>query len=334
MKRASDDLLIRGLPGDLIDQLVALSSQIEQRRSEIVQAAMAGFTQWVEGHGVSHVPLSHTQATQAMEAYFEGSPPLRAAKDRKDIPDAMIYQSVRELATNGALTFVCQDGNLSAACKQLPGVSVHTTLAEFIADEDIQRMILEQDAAAEDMIEVGELAQAELSLPASPDVKLILGAMEKLASTGDNPLERFVAQHAGERAVHQWFTSSSIPADDRRAFVYMFGELDYVEFHWEQAAYYGEATYMVPFRGEGSDFYLNYYVSKWDTERLAQRGASWHEHNQYVVEADEMAQLTLGGMLRIVLDQDYKVGDELKDAIVEMSIEGIDEIALSEDADW
>ena len=216
---------------DLREMLDAFMAKLADQKQEVIESQSAHFSAWLEDHAVTVLALNGKHAIAAMENYFSAGPPFQSAKRRQDIPDAMIYQALVNSAEGGPIVFVCNDQKLANAIIGIANITVYKDLNEFIASDDIQAIISEQEAAerATDLLQ----------------------RLERLASTSPNPLSEFVSEHGGEGLVRTSFSSPSIPGDDREAYIYMFGNLDDIELDWGRAAYHGNMVYVVPFSGEG-----------------------------------------------------------------------------------
>lgn len=346
-KKAAGDLLERSVPADIKAAIDELIKNLETKKDEVAQASAASFRAWTEEHGVKHIPLSGDHALAAMDAYFTSGKPFKVAKERKDLPDAMIYQSLVQLVVEGPLVLVCADGKLSEACSSVDGLTVYHNLKELIASDAVQTLIVEDEAPkiAEQESKVKTAATADNSVKAegiSPaaqhaqylqtgqSIKAIIEGLKQLSLKDPNVLSSYVSSHGGESLATTTFNSPSVPGDDREAYIAMYGVMDNVEFEWEQAAYHGNSIYIVPFQATGF-FNINYYVPKWDVEEIESRGATYSPHNDYVVEAEEEAELCVSGALRIIVASDYEAGDELEDAIEELKIDSVDSPMLAED---
>jgi len=331
--KAASELLERAVPADIKAAVDDLVKNLGARKEEVAQAPIASFGDWTKVHGVKHLPLSGEHAVAAMAAYFTAGKPFKAAKERKDLPDAMIYQSLLQLVAEGPLVLVCYDGRLKEACGSVDGVTVYQNLKELIASDAVQTLIVEDEAPkkATQEAEVHSTAIASSWMEAevfSP--KAIIEGLKRLSLKDPNALTSYVSSHGGESLASTTFNSPSIPGDDREAYIAMFGDLDEVEFEWEQAAYHGNSIYIVPFHATGY-FNISYYVPKWDVEQIESRGGSYHQHNDYVVEAEEEAELHVSGALRIVVAGDYQAGDEIENAIEDLEIDSVDSPMLAED---
>ncbi|AER57003.1 hypothetical protein DSC_11795 [Pseudoxanthomonas spadix BD-a59] len=300
------------IPDDLRGELDGLLAKLKAQKQEVLGSHNAHFSAWLKEYAVTELTLDGEHAVAAMENYFSAGPPFQSAKRREDIPDAMIYQAVVSSAEGGPIVFVCNDQKLASAMVGIGNITHYNDLNEFIASDDVQAIISEQEAAER--------------------ATNLLQRLEKLASTSPNPLAEFVSERGGEGLASTSFSSPSIPGDDREAYIYMFGSLDDIEFDWSRAAYHGNLVYVVPFSGEG-EFNITYYVPKWDVEDIERRGGSYSDHNDYVVEAHEAAVLFVRGTLRIKISDGFEPGDELVNAIDEIAIDSLEDPILAEDRD-
>lgn len=300
------------IPADLRSELDGFIATLSARKEEIIASHGASFARWLSEHGASILQLEADHAVGAMRAYFDATPPFQSAKRREDIPDAMIYQAVVTLAADAPLAFVCADQKLASSFENKPNIVLYSDLSEFIASSEVQAVIAQ----------AGEAQQ-----PAE-----VLTVLEALSAEESNPLREYVSDHGGEALAGTMFSSPSIPGDDREAYIAMFGALEQIEFDWSNAVHHGGYVFVVPFSGEGI-FEISYYVPKWDIHEIELRGGSYNNHNDYVVEGSEEAELWVCGTLRIQMDPNTVDSEDLVDAIEALSIDSLERPILLEDRD-
>ena len=310
-EKSSKKLANSPIPADLRADLDALMAQFKARKDEVVASHSADFAAWRQANAVTELTLNGDHAIAAMQNYFTGGPPFQSAKKREDIPDALLYQQVVDLASQGPLIIVSKDKNFSGAINATGNIAHYGDLNAFVGSDEVQAIIAQQEAA---------------------DSAALLERLAQWASQPPNALTEYVSEHGGEGLAGTHFSSPSIPGDDREAYIYMFGNLYDITFGWDLATYHGDMVFVVPFAGVG-EFNINYYVPKWDVEEIEHRGGFYRHHNDYVVEADEQATLWVNGMLRIKVAGDYQPGDDLEDAIEELTIDKVDSPLLIEDED-
>lgn len=311
-EKSSKKLANSPIPADLRLELDNLIARFKERKQEVIASHSSQFARWMHEHAVNELALDGGHAVAAMENYFTANPPFKSAKIRNDIPDAMVYQQVVEIAKHGPLVFVCNDKKLAAAVIASSNVTHYTDLNGFVASSAIQAIIAQQEA--------------------TDSATSLLERLKDFASTPLNDVIEYVSDHGGEKLAGTRFCSASIPGDDREAYIYMSGSLYDIELDWDGAAYHGDHVYLVPFAGEGR-FNINYFVPKWDAHEVETRGGGYHYHNDYVMEADEEAALWVSGMLRIKIFDDYTPDDDLEEAIEALSIDSVNAPRLTEDRD-
>lgn len=297
------------IPGDIRDSLGALLALLDGRRGEILGSYTASFNSWLLECQATVLQMDAAQAQATMEGYFAGTKPFKAIKSREDIPDGLIYQAVVEAARADPIVFVSSDKAISEAAADLDRVTHYRDLGGFIASEGVQSLIAEMDES-----------QSEA----------IIEQIRLLPSDESNPLVDFIMSRGGEGLVGTYFHSPSIPGDDKEAYVDMFGDLSNVELEWDEAAYHGDSVYTLPFSATGF-FYISYYVPKWDVIEIEKRGGHYTEHNDYVVEAQEDAELYVSGTLRFKISQDVDPDESISDAIEAVTVDSLDDPRLLED---
>lgn len=308
-EKASKRMARGPIPADLRASLDELRLRFSERREEVVASHAFNFAGWRRTYAVTELPLSGDHAVAAMQNYFTAGPPFQSAKKRDDIPDALLYQEVVNLSQIDPIVFICKDKNLSESIANVANITHYIDLNAFAASAEVQAIIAEQEAT---------------------DSAALLERLIEFSAIPANTLTEYVSDHGGEDLAGTHFSSSSIPGDDHEAYIYMFGALEGIEFDWDSAAYHGDLIFVVPFSGQG-EFNITYYVPKWDVEEIEKRGGSYSYHNDYVVEASEQAVLSVNGMLRVKISDNYQPGDDIGDVIEEMKIDAVDPPVLVED---
>ncbi|RYH65645.1 MAG: hypothetical protein EON54_05455 [Alcaligenaceae bacterium] len=337
--KSGKELLSRGVPDDVGAVLGAAINLLNDRQNDVVAHAQVLFDQWGIENNVAKHGLSADLSRKAMEAYFTGQAPLTSPKDRKHIPDAFLYQAIVELAGEGPLFVVSQDNQLRNQCANIPDVEVFENLTSFIASAPVQGLIVEEDVL-QSIVQVGSWMEAEMVAPvpsnaekvekATVDVKTILERLRQYANS-DPFIKNYVAEHGAEDGAGQTFRSRSVPGDDGEAYLQSYGPLDEVELYWDDAAYMGDSTYLVPYRGTG-EMLVEYYLRKSDWHEVDGRKVSFTDHNDYVFEVEEERGVTVDGLLRIELDDDAISSDDISTSIQSIEIDSIENVALEKDA--
>ena len=81
----------------------------------------------------------HTGAV--FESYFEGAAPFSSVKSRKDIPDAFIFNALKELASDDKITFICEDIQLRNSSASIPNVQVYASFRELFDSDEMKEVM-------------------------------------------------------------------------------------------------------------------------------------------------------------------------------------------------
>ncbi len=126
--------------------------ELQKNKADLYNETKEAFDEWLIEVGAIRHSLSEAEAKRAMDAYFKGEPPLKKVKNRKDIPDSFIFQSIQTLHEKykHKLHCIIHDNDLRGAC-QSSGIETHASLDEFITSEKIKKYI--ENAFINDNIE-------------------------------------------------------------------------------------------------------------------------------------------------------------------------------------
>ena len=125
--------------------LAELFEVLQATLSSLVHERAAAFIHWLEDANAVRHPLTLEQASNALDAYFSGAPPLKEPKVRKDIPDSFVFQKLLELhQTHGSqLHVVVADKSLADAVRDAD-IPAWATLRDFLTSPDVQSLVAEQ----------------------------------------------------------------------------------------------------------------------------------------------------------------------------------------------
>ncbi len=80
---------------------------------------------------ISIIPFSITATSKVFKDYFKGNPPFKNVKNRSDLPDAFILQSILAFIDKKNLHFVCADKTLSESVSK-NDIKTHESLSDFL----------------------------------------------------------------------------------------------------------------------------------------------------------------------------------------------------------
>lgn len=128
--------------GEIKQQLDSIVDFFDVNFKNIVSERRKSFIYWLKENGAVRYGLSKKESRKSFEAYFQGKPPFKVAKNRKDIPDSFIYQKVKKLnsAFGKSLYLIAQDGSLFESFSKLTENS-YKSLKEFILLDEVQDIL-------------------------------------------------------------------------------------------------------------------------------------------------------------------------------------------------
>lgn len=313
----SKDLLktVSGLSGlsrkqldkTILDKLNDIKSVLEKESEGILSSAEGQISDWADSIGANIHQLCMDQTNAALEAYFQGTPPLKSVKNRDDIPDSFIVQSIYKLSSETKeVHVVAGDGKVRDAFSNDNSITTYENLPNFIESDHIQN----------------ELKDLDLIENIGPTVDAI-----EQYENDNKEIMNFISNSIGEAIIWKTFSDPSIPDDNNEATVNSYGEGEDVELDFDEIGYYGNGQFGIPFNVKIivlADYYIfkpDYYGMDPEREHVP----SVTDHNKHYFEAEEEFELCVSGLVSIAVDRDNMNFDDFSESIVEESFE-IDEI--------
>lgn len=271
----------------LSKQVSDLLKDLEGMSDSLLDDTENMFSIWADELKADRIPLSLSQASFALEAYFKGDAPLKSIKVREDIPDSFIARSIETILPKvDQLYFVVEDGKLNEAFKDNDKVTTCVSLSEFVSSDLIQEQLLEADL-----------------LQNFDDIKKAIASME-----GDVKLiEGTVYSKIGDAVVYKTIYHDSIPEDNHEAKISGFYDPDYIELDLEDISYYGDGNFGVPFE-VGMEVSVYYYIFKADyyalEDQVGSSAPSISDHNDHYFEAEDVFYIQVRGVANVGCDRD------------------------------
>lgn len=230
-----------------------VAEELSDSRNKIVCERGNAFIKWALKINAKRYALSEEETNDALNAYFQGTPPLKKPKVRKDIPDSFIYQSLLRIDKKTPLHVVIEDNNLRDACATA-GMKCYSELTSFIESEEVKTLL-------QGKIDSGILTAFESQIVdyLNNNQDLLLDKIEeKLLSgeysliSGDSvPGESNEIYISGKYRPHEIILGDSIEHYGDALFVVNFEAK--VEFVYEYAVYKTDAVELDP-----EKYYLEY----------------------------------------------------------------------------
>ena len=80
--------------GEKSEELELTLENLTANLEALVSERVAAWRLWMDQHGVVRHAITLEQSNNALEAYFNGDPPLKQPKSRKDLPDSFIFPTI------------------------------------------------------------------------------------------------------------------------------------------------------------------------------------------------------------------------------------------------
>ena len=135
--------LKHNVPSDLHVTIAEFETRIVDEFDQVEAGAKQRFTEWQTRTGATIVQPADDHAARVMDKYFAGPLPFGSAKARTDIPDAFIVETILDLASQGALFAVADDGRVAEALKKIPEITVFKNIKTLLESDEFEEALAE-----------------------------------------------------------------------------------------------------------------------------------------------------------------------------------------------
>lgn len=309
---ALEAVIRKGLPPVELATVTDIRDAVKAAEPAVLTAVEAELPAWTDSIGGVRHNITETAARAAMEAYFHGHPPLTNPKTRDDIPDAFIFQTIKDISSlDPTLIVVAEDGKIAKASEALPNVVVHRSLLSMIESRPIQAEILELDV-----------------------IENITNTAKVLRDyeTEYTEFRSKVTRQGGEKIVWKTIHSSQIPDDNHEATINSYGDPEDVQVDFNGLSYFGSGQFGLPFVFRCT-VEVTYYIFKSDYYCLDEDDMpSVTDHNDHYFEAEDEREVNVSGTLRLSfpIESIKTLEVETIDEHIEIEIDSIDAIDVVE----
>jgi rRNA-processing protein FCF1 len=292
------------LPASEKTVLEALDVEIKKATNS-EDLSLTTFDNLFKEHNVTVRPCTPDQMARAWAAYFKGEPPFGSVKDREDLPDAHIFETIKDLASEKPSLFIlCADGRLSKACATLPDVAVVGKIDDFLNDPIVKT------------------AERETKLTKHWD-----SVKASLTAEIDEEIIHFLHANAGDLLTGALVRDHGIPSDNNDAHVTMYGNIENISITDKDEFAKGYMSCVVSFT---SECLLDFYVSKWDAydvpDWVSVSGGDPEEDHYFEAEGEKEIAGSIELTLKINLREDY---NDDEDIFEEIQISGKPDLHLA-----
>jgi PIN domain len=253
-----------------------IDKQAKEILKDVARFASEEFSEWLgKSHAVEH-PVKPEHGQRVTDSYFSGAPPFTNIKQRNDIPDSFIWQSILDLSQKHPKVYVIVvDGAFYESVSKNKRMVAFKTLDDFVQSTESQKALKELSSIAAANVE-----RAETILPAHQ-------------SHLDDMLEIEIVAALEGKTVED----GRIPDDNNEGTILWVNTPGEFSFDFEKIEYYGENELGIPFNGS-IECTLNYAIYKGDYFSLPEekvKKISMSERNDHYVDADEEYTLEVEG---------------------------------------
>lgn len=277
----------------LIQEVNGIEKLIESFRVKAEVEIVSSLSKWAkEINAEIHATQPH-HGELVLNAYFSGNAPFSQPKERKDFPDAFIYESIHDIAKlKGSVHVVSADENLRNACSKIKGVTAYDTLEEFLKSKpciDAVHHLEHLEKVNQFRVNIGSYVSAFL---------------------------KHINQLLLDYLPYKEFEDPHFKSDDNSGAVEMMDESEDIELDESKIEILGVDTLLVPFscRLGALVYYSIFAADYWamtDNELL---GISVHydeNSSDHYLEANENVTLEINGVFSVSFE--FNLGDVIND---------------------
>lgn len=147
-------------------EFLSWENRLEELKSQLVSESYDEFMRWVESLNIQvhKVAPHHGEAT--INAYFEGNAPFRGNRSKAEFADAFIWQSLLDILRKNKNVHLVTNNkkDFSRLCDETPGVTLYTSLDEFLISPPIKSLFFDQFVEQNFQIIIDILRQKEVDI--------------------------------------------------------------------------------------------------------------------------------------------------------------------------
>lgn len=141
-----------GTNNDIAEEVRKVERIFKKLHQNVEEPIVDSFDQWVSDCYIEIVDFYPDNIEQVLNDYFSGNGVFKKAKNRDDIPDAMIYTIIQDILDNSKpdpVAVVIKDGNFKAHLDTVEGIETFGALSDLFESVSIKILIDELDSESE-----------------------------------------------------------------------------------------------------------------------------------------------------------------------------------------
>lgn len=293
-------------PENEIDQCIMRIPSVKDKTLRHIEEE---FQEWLNRVGAKKHAIESDHALRVFESYFRGGPPFSSKKARKDIPDAFIFECIRDLHRQyNNVQVVAGDANLRKALEDQLRILTFSSLEDFVDSELCQELLKEQ--------RIGDH----------------FSEIKDNIALHSNLLRQIIDSQYEKCLQDEIVKDSYIPDDNNEATIQGVYEPEDLEFDFDDIRYFGEGLLGIPFsfRTEALTYYYLFKMDLYGLNDERTNNLSLSDHNKHYYEVEEHFTLVVSAILTLNIDVD-KLGDvEALEEIIDYDSSEIDSITSIE----
>ena len=297
-KSALETLLRKELSDNIKAKIEAIKDEVNTESAAILEDTEQQIIHWATAINAVRIPLCLEQTKGAMEAYFQGKPPLKEPKKREDIPDSFIVQAITKIAQGNysQVYVVANDRKVQEAFNNDDDIDTYASLSEFIKSDTIQNKLKDADIheSIDDIIDA---------------VKRYDDHFREISS--------YIESNIGEKARKKTIEEDLYGGYELT--IYSYEDAECLNVKFDNLSYYGDGQFGMPFT-LNMEVYVEYYIQKSDYY-ASEVILSVSDINDHVFEVDEYFEIAVEGTVTFNVDIENLNLEDFEKCIDATSIE-------------
>ena len=253
-------------------------------KNNIVRHAKLHYLSWLCDMKTERCELTLDNYKNTFDDYFEGKSPFKSIKNRKDIPDGLIFQNIKQICSKEKnVHFISEDKEFLTACKgSLANLQTYHSLDDFIKS-DICKAFIDVDESEESLV-----------------LDYCKNNLSELISRIGTVIPNFLAWKS--------ITSDKIPDDNNEGTIVNSDEPNNINYDFSEVVYYGGGIIVIPCTFE-VDVGVSYYLYKADYYAMG-KTLSVSDHSDHYYSVEESFRASVEALIRFEFDIQKNEGVE------------------------
>lgn len=265
-------------------------------KNKILEQANVHFLNWLTLVNAERYSLDLENYQSTFDDYFEGKPPFKGIKIRKDIPDSLVFQNIKQICQKESnIHFISDDKEFLKACgESFSNLNTHSSLDEFIRSDTCKPLLSKSD----------ESILLEYCRHNIPELTSMVAQIVPSALSGKN------------------IVSPKIPDDNNEGSIVAASEPESIKYQLDRAVYYGKGILVIPctFNTEVEVYYYLYKPDYYAMEQVL----SVSDHSEHYYQVSQNFEIFVEAAVRL----EFEITKDDDTNEVELNNCGIDSLVF------